>query len=72
MSGKEKFSRNKLFDIRKKHNLRRRDVAVLLGKSVVFVEGIEKGKREPKISEAKKLAEIYNISLEEIISAVKS
>ncbi|MDU3597545.1 helix-turn-helix transcriptional regulator [Clostridium butyricum] len=71
MSGKT-FSRNKLYDIRKQKKLKRVDVAVLIEKSIVFIEGIETGKREPKITEAKKLAEIYNVTLDEIFSAIKS
>lgn len=55
-----------LRQLRESRDFSRPEVARKMEKSVRVFEKIERGEQEPKISEAKALAEIYNISLDDI------
>lgn len=55
--------------MRIKKNLTRIQVAILIKKSKTFIEGIETGKQEPKLSTAKELAEIYGTEIDDILFA---
>lgn len=57
---------NNLKELRKKHNLKQREVAENLGITTSYYGMIELGKREPSLSLAIKISRYFNLSVEEV------
>lgn len=58
--------RNNLKNIRKKYNLKQREIAEAVGITTSYYGMIERGVRNPTLDLAKKIAEFLNTSIEEI------
>lgn len=61
-------SGNKLFELRKKHNLTQEELAYKLKISDKAISKWENGTSKPSISNLKKLSEIYDLSIDQILS----
>jgi CYTH domain-containing protein/transcriptional regulator with XRE-family HTH domain len=59
---------NKLYELRKKKNLTQEDLAILLDVSDKAVSKWENGTSKPTIINLKKLSEIFDVSLDELIT----
>ena len=57
---------NRLRELREQHELTQEDLAVLVGVSRQTIISLEKGKYNPSISLAYKLARAFNLSIEEV------
>lgn len=57
---------NRLRELRDQHELTQEDLAVLVGVSRQTIISLEKGKYNPSISLAYKLARAFNLSIEEV------
>ena len=62
---------NKLYELRKKKNLTQEDLALLLDVSDKAVSKWENGTAHPTIMNLKKLSEIFDVSLDELITLEK-
>ena len=60
---------NQLRDLRLKKKLSQLDVAIKIGKDDMFISNVENSKVELKITEAAKLAYIYDVNLDDIFLA---
>jgi putative transcriptional regulator len=57
---------NRLRELREQHELTQEDLAVLVGVSRQTIISLEKGKYNPSIFLAYKLARAFNLSIEEV------
>lgn len=57
---------NRLRELREEHELTQEDLAILVGVSRQTIISLEKGKYNPSISLAYKLARAFNLSIEEV------
>lgn len=57
---------NKLKELRKKHKMSQQDLADLVGIHRTAYLRMESGERLPKVDLAIKLAQVFNISVEEV------
>lgn len=57
---------NRLRELREQHELTQEDLAALVGVSRQTIISLEKGKYNPSISLAYKLARVFNLSIEEV------
>lgn len=57
---------NRLRELREQHELTQEDLAVRVGVSRQTIISLEKGKYNPSISLAYKLARAFNLSIEEV------
>lgn len=61
-----RFMRNKLEDLRKQHNLTQEDLADKLEVSRQTINSLEKGRYNPSILLAFKIARLFGLSIEDI------
>lgn len=57
----------RLAKMRKEHNLKQADIAIKINESQQVVSNIERGITMPDIEQLKKIADVYNISLDELV-----
>lgn len=58
--------KNRLEELRKAHDMRQEDLALALGVSRQTVISLEKGKYNPSLALAFKLARVFSLPIEEI------
>ena len=58
---------NRLSEIRKKYNYKQIDLAIRLNVSQQVISNIERGVTTPDIEQLKKFADIYKISLDQLV-----
>ena len=72
LEGKKEIFKNELFDLRINNNLSCLKVAVKIGTSENAIDRLERGEQKIILDEhAEKLANLYGVSLEDILSAYK-
>lgn len=64
-------SGNKLYELRKRHNLTQEELAYKLKISDKAISKWENGTSKPSISNLKKLSEIYDMSIDKILMKEK-
>jgi len=62
---------NKLFEFRTKNMLKQKDLAKVAGVTVSHISYIEKGERLPSLPVASKLANFFNVSIEDLFPQYK-
>ncbi|MDK2932358.1 MAG: putative transcriptional regulator [Clostridiales bacterium] len=60
--------RTYLIKLRKKNKLTQAEIAELLSITPVFYGMIERGERNPTLELAKKIADLFNVTIDEIFS----
>lgn len=59
--------KNRLIELRKQNNWTKTQVANRLGISIPAYSGYEQGTREPTLEKARKLAEMFNVTLDSLL-----
>lgn len=57
----------RLAELRKKHHLKQLDIAIKINESQQVVSNIERGITMPDIEQLKRIADIYNMSLDRLV-----